>query len=147
MRTFLSDSLFHDLHTTDLIRLYAFFEQRFYVKAAGEWAGKSTSLGSSQPASNGLSTSAEASIGAQPTIVAGSLPKLPPSTSSGRKDLPWNLVDIEAYRPKVVADEWFLSEIDLQWIADGACEFLPQSLSLDTPFLRPRLLHAPEARD
>ena len=43
----------------------------------------------------------------------------PPVTLKKGEDVP-TPIDIDAYRPKVVNGEWFLSELDLEWIAEGS---------------------------
>lgn len=34
-------------------------------------------------------------------------------------DKVWTVPELEEYKPKVVNREWFLSELDIQWIATG----------------------------
>ncbi|GBE85493.1 hypothetical protein SCP_0800100 [Sparassis crispa] len=82
---------------------------RFYVKAAGEWSGSS----SATPDDSGL----------EPVDTAETVP-----TANGDAKARTHAVeapelvtadDVLAYKPKVQRGEWFLSEVDLEWISEG----------------------------
>lgn len=95
---------------------------RFYVKAAGEWSGK-VQAGprgtTSKKAVNGVKAAREP------------LKKRVKITNSAR-DVPVTAAFITSYRPKIENRTWKLSEIDLEWIADG-CYILGCEYSLSGP--------------
>ncbi|KAF8839162.1 putative hydantoinase [Paxillus ammoniavirescens] len=85
---------------------------RFYVKAAGDWSGNaipdqiegddldSDSAGSSEDAGGLAQTT---------TSVAAPAGSYALDSAAG----------VLSYQPKVTGGEWFISEVDLEWIADG----------------------------
>lgn len=82
---------------------------RFYVKAAGDWSGKVHAGPSNQTSKkqvNGLKEHAEP------------LKKRMRKTSIV-KDVAITASFIQDYRPKIEERVWKLSEVDLEWIADG----------------------------
>lgn len=82
---------------------------RFYVKAAGDWSGKAVpdeiddADSTSDPSGEGTITLVPTTQDAVPREAS------PLDTADG----------ILSYKPKVQGGQWFLSEIDLEWIADG----------------------------
>jgi len=82
---------------------------RFYVKAAGDWSGDAVpdeiddADSSPNPSSENTLTSSQAISDA----TAGETSSL---------DSPQNII---SYTPRVKDSQWFLSEIDLEWISDG----------------------------
>lgn len=76
---------------------------RFFVKAAGDWVGRSD---------RSISNDAAAT---------SAFPKLRTNAvrPSHRSDIEWTSAAIEAYRPRVRDGQWLLSEIDLAWICTG----------------------------
>lgn len=90
---------------------------RFYVKAAGEWSGTvhaAPSSSTSKTQINGFSKHDEP-------------PKKRLRASIITKDVPVTASFIQNYRPKIEERVWKLSEVDLEWIADGCyilgCKF------------------------
>jgi len=84
---------------------------RFYVKAAGEWTGAAAAQDTVEE--EALSREWDSTT---PVVNA--------SPANGKRALPVSDVvltaaDIEAYRPDVRGHEWYLSELDLDWIATG----------------------------
>ncbi|KAH7926166.1 hydantoinase [Leucogyrophana mollusca] len=85
---------------------------RFYVKAAGEWSGAQSAW-----------TEATETLTPPTSTTDTTTPRIKPTSSHAfptANVLPVKTAgDILAYAPKVKKGEWFLSEIDLEWIADG----------------------------
>ena len=77
---------------------------RFYVKAAGEWSGLSISDPLDSDSNTSLSMEVDQESPSR-TINA------PPARGAE--------MDIASYIPDIRANQWFLSETDLEWIADG----------------------------
>lgn len=84
---------------------------RFYVKAAGEWTG--TAEAQDDAASAGSEFSWDSTTPVEPVPPANGKRELP------KVDVQLTAADIEAYKPKVEGQYWTLSELDLEWIADG----------------------------
>ncbi|KII93913.1 hypothetical protein PLICRDRAFT_102080 [Plicaturopsis crispa FD-325 SS-3] len=86
---------------------------RFYVKAAGEWSGatdSADSLAEDVAVQDAESTISPSAIG-HPSTAKGSSVETPMMESAA---------DLLSYRPRVDSSgEWTLSEIDLEWIAEG----------------------------
>jgi hypothetical protein len=89
---------------------------RFYVKAAGEWSS-SVQSGPSKPIGNGF--------------INGATSSGPPPKKRARvaQDVHITAAFIKSYRPNIQDREWRLSEIDLEWIADGCYILGCRSLS------------------
>ncbi|WOO78677.1 Putative D-/L-hydantoinase subunit A [Vanrija pseudolonga] len=92
---------------------YATDKCRFYVKAAGEWRGRARDV-PDEPKANGRVT---------PTWDS-TTEVVPIPAANGKRQLPTEdpeitAYDIRSYRPTIVNKEWFLSEVDLEWIAAG----------------------------
>ncbi|KAH0826673.1 hydantoinase [Lanmaoa asiatica] len=81
---------------------------RFYVKAAGDWSGNAVPAETDD--SDVTHTSSE-------NTIAHSLPTPDPGPE-GTFSLN-SADDILSYKPRVQDNQWFVSEIDLEWIADG----------------------------
>ena len=80
---------------------------RFYVKAAGDWSGNAVP----DEIDDGDSPSDPSS---ENTIAPTTQDAVPRDTS------PLDSADgILSYKPRVQDGQWFISEIDLEWIADG----------------------------
>ncbi|KIJ62134.1 hypothetical protein HYDPIDRAFT_189204 [Hydnomerulius pinastri MD-312] len=84
---------------------------RFYVKAAGDWSGNTITdeiegddIVSSSQSSEDLGVRQEATS-------SGAMASNSPAYGSAE--------DILSFVPKVQGNQWFISEIDLEWIADG----------------------------
>lgn len=84
---------------------------RFYVKAAGEWTG--TAEAQCDVANAGADFTWDSSTAVEPAAPANGKRQLP------KVDVQITAADIEAYRPKIAGHQWILSELDLEWIADG----------------------------
>ena len=88
---------------------------RFYVKAAGEWTGAAPeenseiANGSTTPQQK-LSNGHAAPTPATPVNTGVSLAKVDPT---------WNATEVKSYKPHVEDGSWYLSEIDVEWIAAG----------------------------
>jgi len=87
---------------------------RFYVKAAGEWTGTA--------GADGLANGDTKDLPPETTQSSTSIPKI--VAVNQKRDLPgldvsWTADHILEYKPSVKKGEWFLSEIDLEWIAAG----------------------------
>ncbi|ORY25549.1 putative hydantoinase [Naematelia encephala] len=80
---------------------------RFVVKAAGEWDGATVITQAHQD---------EATHRHPMLTKDGNLHTKP----SGRVDTVWQAADILAYKPNVVNGEWWLSELDLDFLAIGS---------------------------
>lgn len=85
---------------------------RFYVKAAGEWSGRSISDTTESDSNPSPTLSMEVDQSSQ-TSFCESPSRAVASPAYGTE------IDITSYTPNVQADQWFLSETDLEWIADG----------------------------
>ncbi|BEJ14153.1 hypothetical protein CspHIS471_0313270 [Cutaneotrichosporon sp. HIS471] len=83
---------------------------RFYVKAAGEWTG-AAALDDVEVADAALSWDTSSPI--KPVEPANGNRPLPTS------DVTITAADILAYKPKIDGKYWVISELDLEWIADG----------------------------
>jgi hypothetical protein len=81
---------------------------RFYVKAAGDWSGNAVP-DEIDDVDSSLTPSSENTVAFSPTSDA-----VPEVTSS--LDSPGSII---SYTPRVKNNQWFLSEIDLEWISDG----------------------------
>ena len=80
---------------------------RFYVKAAGDWSGNAV-----PDEIDDLDATSDPS--SENTITLTVQEVIPEETS------PLDSADgILAYKPRVQDGQWFVSEIDLEWIADG----------------------------
>ncbi|KAG9313373.1 hydantoinase [Chiua virens] len=79
---------------------------RFYVKAAGDWSGNAVPDEIDDDDAN-CDPSSENTIAVSQTA---------PDTAPGET---LSVDTILAYKPKVQDNQWILSEIDLEWIADG----------------------------
>ncbi|KAH7913302.1 hydantoinase, partial [Hygrophoropsis aurantiaca] len=88
---------------------------RFYVKAAGQWSGaRSTLVDMAGPS---IAPEFDIDANSVPVPNAGSAP---PRSFPVVEGLSMNKAnDILMYTPKVKKGQWFLSEVDLEWIADG----------------------------
>ena len=92
---------------------------RFYVKAAGEWFGKSEikQICRSDLSSN---KSSKAPIKATSPWKAN---------AEAGSDHIVTASFIESYKPKIVEGAWHLSEVDLEWLSEGCyilgCERVP----------------------
>ncbi|KAG2041137.1 hydantoinase [Suillus americanus] len=85
---------------------------RFYVKAAGDWSGVTSP---SWP-EVGDTLRVEASTGetaCRPQMVASA------AASAAVAPVMHTASDILEYEPRIKRREWLLSEVDLEWIADG----------------------------
>lgn len=85
---------------------------RFYVKAAGDWSG----VASSNRPEVDDPLSVEASTGetaSRPQMVASA------AISAVVAPVMRTASDILEYEPRIKGREWLLSEVDLEWIADG----------------------------
>jgi len=85
---------------------------RFYVKAAGEWSGRSIS----DPMESDSNTSPTLSIEVDQSFQKSFSESPSPAIASPTCCME---IDITSYTPDVQADQWFLSETDLEWIAEG----------------------------
>lgn len=84
---------------------------RFYVKAAGDWSGiASPSWSEVDDPLHEVSTGETAS---RPQMVASA------AASAVVAPVMRTASDILEYEPRIKGREWLLSEIDLEWIADG----------------------------
>ncbi|KAG2357297.1 hydantoinase [Suillus spraguei] len=85
---------------------------RFYVKAAGDWSGVASPSWSEvdDPLYVEVSTGETAS---RPQMVASA------AASAVMAPVMRTASDILEYEPRIKGREWLLSEIDLEWIADG----------------------------
>lgn len=81
---------------------------RFYVKAAGDWSGNAVP-DEVDDAESSPNSSSENTTMVTPTT----LDALPGEISMDSAEA------ILAYKPKVQDNQWFLSEIDLEWMSDG----------------------------
>lgn len=82
---------------------------RFYVKAAGEWSGK---VQAGPKGSGSKKVTNGAKVSREPL-------KKRVKVSNSVRDVPITAAFINNYRPKIEHRTWKLSEIDLEWIADG----------------------------
>lgn len=82
---------------------------RFYVKAAGDWSGNAVPDEIDDANSNSNS----------PNENTTALPSTAPDAVPGETFSLDSADDILSYKPRVQDNQWFLSEIDLEWIADG----------------------------
>lgn len=81
---------------------------RFYVKAAGDWSGDAVpdEIDNADSSSNPPDEDTTA-LSSTPDAIPG-------------ETLSFDSADgILSYKPRVQDNQWFLSEIDLEWIADG----------------------------
>jgi hypothetical protein len=85
---------------------------RFYVKAAGDWSGVASPSWSEVDDPLRVETS---------TGETASRPQIVPSAAASAVVAPVMLTasDILEYEPRIKRREWLLSEVDLEWIADG----------------------------
>ncbi|KAF9225738.1 hydantoinase [Gyrodon lividus] len=85
---------------------------RFYVKAAGDWSGNAVpdEIGDDNLDSNLVVPSEDAGTPAQMTAQSAVSADSSALNSAAR---------ILSYQPIVKGNQWFISEIDLEWIADG----------------------------
>lgn len=82
---------------------------RFYVKAAGDWSGDAVP-DEIDDADSSYNPSSENTIALSSTTLHA-IPGEICSLDSAE--------EILAYKPRVQDNQWFLSEIDLEWISDG----------------------------
>ncbi|OWZ57476.1 hydantoinase [Cryptococcus neoformans c45] len=86
---------------------------RFYVKAAGEWRGTVSASDDSK------------SQNAKPSFVWDKITRVIPIPAANAnrqipdKDIVYSTSELLEYKPKVINGEWFLSEIDIEWISTG----------------------------
>lgn len=86
---------------------------RFYVKAAGEWRGSVSASDDSRPQS------------AKPSFIWDKITRVTPIPAANAnrqipdKDIAYSTPELLEYKPKVIDGEWFLSEIDIEWISTG----------------------------
>lgn len=82
---------------------------RFYVKAAGDWSGNAAP-DEIDDVDSSFNPPDENTI---------ALPLTTPDAIPGETLSLDSADDILSYKPRVQDNQWFLSEIDLKWIADG----------------------------
>lgn len=82
---------------------------RFYVKAAGDWSGVASPMEIDDPLGMEVSTEETAPQSQSVTSAAAAIAMPTMRTAN----------DILEYKPRVEGREWLLSEVDLEWIADG----------------------------
>lgn len=82
---------------------------RFYVKAAGEWSGKVQSAPSTAASKKMVNGHSKHDEPMQKKM----------RKSSEVRDVSVTAAFIQEYKPKIEQRIWKLSEIDLEWIADG----------------------------
>lgn len=88
---------------------------RFYVKAAGDWTGAATTQEVPVPELADLIPKGSYDPSAPvPTIKPVNQHVTLPSN-----DFEWTATTMSEYRPTVKNGEWFLSEIDVEWLATG----------------------------
>jgi hypothetical protein len=83
---------------------------RFYVKAAGDWSGVASPTSTEIDDPLCVETSTVETV-PRPQSVTSAAAAVAPAMHTAS--------DILEYEPRIEGREWFLSEIDLEWIADG----------------------------
>lgn len=86
---------------------------RFYVKAAGEWSGIPISDPIQPSDDDGDDESSEPRSSSGKEEASNSVHRITPCPSLDAAE------DVLGYVPHVRGQQWFLSQIDLAWIADG----------------------------
>ncbi|ODN83362.1 hypothetical protein L202_01517 [Cryptococcus amylolentus CBS 6039] len=87
---------------------------RFYVKAAGEWKGSSASAADDAAFEDPKFDFTWDKKTPVSPVKAGNADRQIPA-----EDIVRSTSELVEYKPKVINGEWFLSEIDIEWIATG----------------------------
>jgi len=82
---------------------------RFYVKAAGDWSGVASPAQTDVEDPLRVESSTAETVPQPPSVISKSTAVPAMHTAN----------DILEYKPKIEGHEWLLSEVDLEWIADG----------------------------
>ena len=88
---------------------------RFYVKAAGDWTGAATQPEPSPPDLSQLLPEGTY----DPSTPITPLKPVNQHLTLPQGDVEWTAQTMSGYTPKVESGTWFLSEIDVEWLATG----------------------------
>lgn len=88
---------------------------RFYVKAAGDWTGAATQPEPSPPDLSQLLPEGTY----DPSTLISPIKPVNQHLTLPKGDVEWTAQTMSSYTPRVESGTWYLSEIDVEWLATG----------------------------